>query len=88
MARRAEFLLAQIESELDPVKVQARLAMEIGQTENAFGRSKSDEILFLNLPATNTTPDKSNPSNSAGSRHARRKPAITAWQPSLPPPPL
>ena len=61
MARRAEFLLAQIESELDPVKVQARLAMEIGQTENAFGRSKSDEILFLNLPVTNTTPDKSDP---------------------------
>ena len=61
MARRAELLLAEIESQLDPVKVQARLAMEFGQTENAFGRSKSDEILFLNLPITNTTPDKSDP---------------------------
>ena len=61
MARRAEMLLAEIESALDPVTVQTRLAMEIGQTENAFGRSKSDEILFLNLPITNTTPDKSDP---------------------------
>jgi len=61
MARRAEALLAEVESELDPVKVQARLAMELGQTENAFGRSKSDEILFFNLPINNTTPDKSDP---------------------------
>ena len=61
MARRAEALLAEVETALDPVKVQARLTMEFGQTENAFGRSKSDEILFLNLPVTNTTPDKSDP---------------------------
>lgn len=61
MARRAEVLLAEVESQLDPMKMQARLAMEMGQTENAFGRSKSDEILFLNLPITNTTPDKSDP---------------------------
>lgn len=61
MARRAEILLAEVESQLDPVKVQTRMALEIGQTENAFGRSKSDEILFLNLPITNTTPEKSDP---------------------------
>ena len=59
MARRAEALLAEIESELDPVKMKAWLAMEMGQTENAFGRSVSDEILFLNLPVTNTTPANS-----------------------------
>jgi hypothetical protein len=61
MARRATALLEEVQSALDPVKMQARLGMEVGQTENAFGRSKSDEILFLNLPITNTTPDKSDP---------------------------
>ena len=61
MATRAELLLADIETQLDPVRVQSRLALEFGQTENAFGRSKSDEILFLNLPISNTTPNKSDP---------------------------
>lgn len=61
MATRAEFLLGDIESRLDPVRVRSKLALEFGQTENAFGRSKSDEILFLNLPISNATPDKSDP---------------------------
>ena len=61
MATRAELLLTDIETQLDPVRVQSRLALEFGQTENAFGRSKSDEILFLNLPINNATPDKSDP---------------------------
>ena len=31
----------------------------MGNTQNAFGRAEADEILFLNLPINNTTPDKS-----------------------------
>lgn len=61
MATRAELLLADIENQLDPVRIRSSLALEFGQTENAFGRSKSDEILFLNLPISNATPDKSDP---------------------------
>ena len=59
MAERAELLLEQVEDRLETFKVQTRLALELGHTQNAFGRAKSDEILFLNLPLTNTTPDKS-----------------------------
>ena len=59
MAERAGLLLEQVEDRLETFKVQTRLALELGHTENAFGRAKSDEILFLNLPLTNTTPDKS-----------------------------
>ena len=59
MAERAGLLLEQVEDRLETFKVQMRLALELGHTENAFGRAKSDEILFLNLPLTNTTPDKS-----------------------------
>lgn len=59
MAARAEALLAEVDARLDPTKVQARMALEYGSTENAFGRANSDEILFLNLPITNNTPDRS-----------------------------
>ena len=59
MSERAETLLAEVETRLDPTKYQARLAMEYGRTENAFGRAESDEILFLNLPVVNNTPNRS-----------------------------
>ena len=59
MSQRAEALLAEVEARLDPTKYQTRLAMEYGRTENAFGRADSDEILFLNLPVTNNTPNRS-----------------------------
>ena len=59
MSQRAEALLAEVEARLDPTKYQTRLAMEYGRTENAFGRADSDEILFLNLPVTNSTPNRS-----------------------------
>ena len=59
MAARAETLLAEVDSRLDPTKVQTRLALEYGNTENAFGRANADEILFLNLPITNSTPNRS-----------------------------
>ena len=59
MAARAEAILDEVESRLDPLSTQTRLALEVGNTQNAFGRAKADEILFLNLPVTNTTPDKS-----------------------------
>ena len=59
MAARAEALLAEVDARLDPTKVQARMALEYGSTENAFGWANSDEILFLNLPITNNTPDRS-----------------------------
>lgn len=59
MAARAETLLAEVDSRLDPTKVQTRLALEYGNTENAFGRANADEILFLNLPITNNTPNRS-----------------------------
>ena len=59
MAARAEAIAEEVESRLDPLSTQTRLALEWGNTQNAFGRAESDEILFLNLPITNTTPDKS-----------------------------
>lgn len=59
MAARAETLLAEVDARIDPTKVQARMALEYGSTENAFGRANSDEILFLNFPITNNTPDRS-----------------------------
>ena len=59
MAARATTLLAAVEERLDPVSVQTKLALETGNTENAFGRANTDEILLLNLPITNSTPDKS-----------------------------
>ena len=59
MAARAEAILDEVESRLDPLSTQTRLALELGNTQNAFGRADSDEILFLNLPINNTTPDKS-----------------------------
>lgn len=59
MAERAEALLAQVDAQLDPTKIQTRMALEYGNTENAFGRANSDEILFLNLPITNNTPNRS-----------------------------
>ena len=59
MSERAETLLAEVETRLDPTKYQTRLAVEYGRTENAFGRAESDEILFLNLPVVNNTPNRS-----------------------------
>jgi len=59
MAARAEAILAEVESQLDPLSTQTRLALELGSTQNAFGRADADEILFLNLPISNTTPEKS-----------------------------
>ena len=59
MSERAETLLAEVETRLDPIKYQTRLAVEYGRTENAFGRAESDEILFLNLPVVNNTPNRS-----------------------------
>ena len=59
MAARAGAILAEVESRLDPLSTQTRLALELGNTQNAFGRAEADEILFLNLPINNTTPDKS-----------------------------
>ena len=59
MSERAETLLAEVETRLDPTKYQIRLATEYGRTENAFGRAESDEILFLNLPVVNNTPNRS-----------------------------
>ena len=59
MAARAETLLAEVDARIDPTKLQARMALEYGSTENAFGRANSDEILFLNFPITNNTPDRS-----------------------------
>ena len=59
MSERAESLLAEVETRLDPTKYQTRLAVEYGRTENAFGRAESDEILFLNLPVVNNTPNRS-----------------------------
>ena len=59
MAARAETLLAEVDSRLDPTKVQTSMVLEYGSTENAFGRANSDEILFLNLPITNSTPNRS-----------------------------
>ena len=59
MAARAETLLAEVDARIDPTKLQARMVLEYGSTENAFGRANSDEILFLNFPITNNTPDRS-----------------------------
>lgn len=59
MAARAEILLAEVDARIDPTKVQSRMALEYGSTENAFGRANADEILFLNFPITNNTPDRS-----------------------------
>ena len=59
MSERAESLLAEVETRLDPTKYQTRLAVEYGRSENAFGRAESDEILFLNLPVVNSTPNRS-----------------------------
>ena len=59
MAARAEAIFDEVESQLDPLSTQTRLALELGNTQNAFGRAEADEILFLNLPINNTTPDKS-----------------------------
>ena len=59
MSERAATLLSEVETRLDPTKYQTRLAVEYGQTENAFGRAESDEILFLNLPVVNSTPNRS-----------------------------
>ena len=59
MAARAEAIAEEVESRLDPLSTQTRLALEVGNTQNAFGRAEADEILFLNLPINNTTPDKS-----------------------------
>jgi thioredoxin-like negative regulator of GroEL len=59
MAARAEAIAVEVESRLDPLSTQTRLALEWGNTQNAFGRADADEILFLNLPITNNTPDKS-----------------------------
>ena len=59
MAARATTLLAAVDERLDPVSVQTKLALETGNTENAFGRANADEVLLLNLPITNSTPKKS-----------------------------
>ena len=59
MSEGAETLLAEVETRLDPTKYQTRMAVEYGRTENAFGRAESDEILFLNLPVVNNTPNRS-----------------------------
>ena len=56
MAARAEALLAEVDARLDPTKVQARMALEYGSTENAFGRANSDEI-----PEPATGPTSSGP---------------------------
>ena len=59
MAARAEAIFDEVDSQLDPLSTQTRLALELGNTQNALGRAEADEILFLNLPINNTTPDKS-----------------------------
>ena len=57
--QRAEGLAQQIEEGLDTTVISGGYSFYAGQTENAFGRSKDDEILLLNLPLENTTKDKS-----------------------------
>ena len=56
---RAAGLSEQIEDGLDTTVISGGYSIYAGQTENAFGRSKDDEILLLNLPLENTTKDKS-----------------------------
>ncbi len=57
--QRALGLAEQIEEGLDTTVISGGYSVYAGQTENAFGRSKDDEILLLNLPLENTTKDKS-----------------------------
>ena len=57
--QRALGLAEQIEAGLDTTVISGGYSFYAGQTENAFGRSKDDEILLLNLPLENTTKDKS-----------------------------
>ena len=59
MAARAGALLAAVDQQLDPVSIQTKLVLETGNTENAFGRANTDEILLLNLPVANSTPKRS-----------------------------
>lgn len=57
--QRAEILVASIDSANSTRRHSGGYSLFMGQTDNAFGRSEENSILFLDLPAENTTKDKS-----------------------------
>ena len=56
---RAKELVDQIEGTLETRQVSGGFSFYLGQTENAFGRAKEEEILLFDLPFENDTKDKS-----------------------------
>lgn len=56
---RAEEFVEQINDTISTRRFKGGVSVFAGQTENAFGRSKDDEILIFNLPINNATKNKS-----------------------------
>lgn len=56
---RARAFAEEIQNALETTTISGGYSIFAGQTENAFGRSKDDEILVLDLALENTTRDKS-----------------------------
>ena len=57
--KRAEGLVESIDSASTTLRHSGGYTVFMGQTENAFGRSQDNQILFIDLPVNNTTKDKS-----------------------------
>ena len=56
---RAYILIEQINAASKTTRHSGGYVIYAGQTQNAFGRSEENQILFLDLPVENTTKDKS-----------------------------
>lgn len=57
--KKAEILVEKIDEATRTTRYSGGVSIYAGQTENAFGRSDEDAILFSDLPFENTTKDKS-----------------------------